>query len=331
MCIRDIAGHLPGTVVTNEELAAENPDWNIRRVESVSGIVERRIARQDETALDLAQKACETLFHRHPGLPQMLDGLIFCTQSPDYLIPGNSNVLHGILGLSERVLAFDLNLACSGYVYALMLADGLFATHRVTHLLLVTADTYSKYIHPRDRSVRALFGDGAAVTWLAGSGSGAGLVDVLCGTQGRGYDKFIIPAGGCRRRAGLTGPEMTTGDSPPPTAIHMDGTAMLEFILAQVPAQIRFLLARNHLSLDEIDLMVFHQASRLVLDSLAGALGVPSHRVVNILRSGGNTVSASIPLALEKAMKERMIQPGTRVLLSGFGAGLSWGTALIEF
>ena len=332
--IREIEYVLPAHVVTNDDLHEENPSWDMQRVEKRAGVRTRHIAGNDETALDLAYRACQELFKRHAGLREKIDGLIVCTQSPDYIMPPNACILHKTLGLRDEVFAFDFNLACSGYIYGLFMAVGLIKSRMAAHVCLVNADTYSRFIHPRDRSTRVLFGDGAAVTWISSENATNRILDIRCATHGRDYEKFIIPAGGCRlpKSEDTARPEEDqSGNVRTKETIHMDGLGVLAFINAKVPKQIHALLEANGLTIDEIDRIVFHQASKLTLDSLVRIMSLPEEKVYRNLERIGNTVSASIPIALRDALDSSMIVRGHKVLLSGFGVGLSYGSALIAF
>jgi 3-oxoacyl-[acyl-carrier-protein] synthase III len=332
--IKDIACHLPSNKVSNSDLHKENPDWNMNQVQERSGVYERYISDEDETALDLAIIACNKLLSKNCDLAEQVDGLIFCTQSPDHIMPPNACILHDRLGFPENVLAFDFNLACSGYIYGLAIARGLIESGQLNNILLVNADTYSKYINKKDRSARALFGDGAAVSWITHSNSEAGIVDSQCATFGKGYDKFIIPAGGLRKpKSNETGIPVTDSSNNLRTQenIYMDGMAVWTFINSKVPKQIKQLLSRNNLGISEIDMFIFHQASKMTLDSLVQRLKIPNKKVFSNLSGIGNTVSASIPFALKGALDANLVQPGHKVILSGFGAGLSWGTVLINY
>ena len=196
--ISDIAYYLPEKHITNDDYHKENSHWDMNRVENKVGVSSRYIAGESETALDIAYEACLKLIDVYPGLEEKIDALIFCTQSNDYIMPSNACILHGRLGLSEKVIAFDFNLACSGFVYGLSIAQGFILSGQASNVLLVTADTYSKYINKLDRSVRVLFGDGGAVTWITASNTTQGMHSISCATAGSHYDKFLISAGGCR-------------------------------------------------------------------------------------------------------------------------------------
>lgn len=331
--ILDIEYALPVKIITNEQLQNENPDWDMHNVETKSGVKERHIVSDGETAFDLAKQACDKLFIEGRQSKSDIDALIFCTQSPDYIMPSNAFLLHDYLDLNENVLAFDYTLACSGYVYGLAIARALIVSGTATKVLLATGDTYSRYINPGDRSARVLFGDGAAVTLITASKTEEGIRDLMLATSGKHHSKFYIPAGGSRRpkendpinEIDASGNVRTEND------IHMDGMAVWSFIQSTVPLQIRSLMDRNFLSADDIHLFVFHQASKMTLESLRRALRLPESKVyLNIARTG-NLVSASLPVALKNALDESRIQTGNLILISGFGVGLSWGSLLIKF
>lgn len=333
--LRDIAIALPDQVVTNDDLLAVIPPDKRAVMVRHTGVFKRHISQTGETALDLGEKACRSLFNKHPDLPDRVDALIFCTQSPDYLLPSNACVLHGRLGLADTVAAFDLPHACSAYIYAISLVQALIVSGAKDHILVVTADTYSKYIHPQDRSTRLIFGDGAAATWFAAGDSNRSVTDVVCGTDGRYFDKFWVPAGGCREPLNDALRQCETRDSSGNVRsradIHMAGRDMFSFVSSRIPPHVRAVLARNGLTVDSIDRFVFHQASGVILDSLTQLLGADPARVIRHLDDVGNTVSASIPMALHAALDDGRIRAGQLVLLCGFGAGLSWGSALLKW
>lgn len=315
--IADVAGALGSLTVTNEALQREQPSWDLEAVQRATGVEARRIAADGETALDLATVACGTLLERNPGLAEAIDLIVFVTQTPDHQVPANVCLLHDRLGLAPSVGAFDLGAACSGYVYGLGVADALLATGRSSHALLVTGETYSALLDPDDRSTRALFGDAATATWLHPTDGPSGLVDVIWATEGAEHGRLeTVPA---------------SADPPGPVHLRMDGRAILSFTFRAVPDQIGALLARNGLTVDDIDVFLLHQASELVLRSLQDRLDVPPHKVPRRLRTTGNTVSSSIPLLLEDLRASGTVAPGTTVVLAGFGAGLSWASALVRF
>lgn len=334
--IRDVAVALPQATLTTADLLADLPPAKAALLARHAGVKTRHIASPGETALDLGERACRILMDRHPDLAACVDILVFCTQTPDHPLPPNSCALHGRLDLPESVMAFDVPHACSAFVYALQLVHALMVAGMGREALIVTADTYTSLIHPDDRAVRMLFGDGGAATWVSRSDDpGTGLIDSRCGTAGAGLSCFVVPAGGARLAAtdAIRAAEATdrSGNRRTPAHIHMDGPAILSFVGARLPGEIRSLLTCNDLTLADLDLVVLHQASAVVLDMLTMLLGVPPARVVRTLEPVGNTVSASIPMALRAALDEGRIVPGRLLLLCGFGAGLSWGSALLRW
>jgi 3-oxoacyl-[acyl-carrier-protein] synthase-3 len=333
VAVRDIAYVLPECVLTNEALGEQYPEWDMARVAARSGVQSRAVAAPGETALDLSARACQKLFAARPGLRERVDALIVCTQTPDYVMPPNSCLLHDQLKLGEHVAAFDFNLACSGYVYGLAIARGLIVSGAATEVLLVTADTYSKLIHPQDRSARVLFGDGAAASWITSTDASEGIVDIALGTAGEKHGCFIVPAGGFRQpKSSETSQPIADESNNVRTLehIHMDGMGILNFVVSRVPQQVNSLLERNGWRIDDVDLFVFHQASKMALDSLGRLLRIPATKMANNLAQVGNTVSASIPIAWQQAREAERSPAGSKVLLCGFGVGLSWGTALYQ-
>ena len=325
--------YLPDDIVTNDDLKKENPDWDLDGVEQKSGVLERHIARQDETALDLAVKACHNLFDQDTEHIKNIDAVIFCTQSQDYIMPPNSYLLQKRLGFSENIIAYDFNLACSGYIYSLSMAHSLIYSGLATKVLLINADTYSKYINPKDRSTRVLFGDGAATTIIE-KNNGRGMIDVAFSSDGSSYDCFYIPAGGCRL------PQSTTtnrekkdskGNIRTQNDIYMDGLSVWAAINSKVPRQIKSLLRKNNISIKDIDHFFFHQASKMTLDSLIKVLAIDKNKVFINLANKGNTVSASIPIAMKDAMQEKILNRGDLLLLSGFGVGMSYAAMLLKY
>lgn len=332
MRIRHIEYHLPKGILTNSDLKSSHPDWDIKKVAEKSGVFQRHIAEQDETAFSLSIPAVEKLLDQSGVAVEDIQGIIFCTQSPDFIMPSNAFLIHKHFGFKSNVWAFDYNLACSGYIYGLAICRGFIETGMAENILLINADTYSRYINENDRSTKVLFGDGAAATLLSAEENG-GIFDVSLASEGREYDFFYIPSGGCRIPKSDQTKEVITdrsGNQRTAEDIQMNGFAVWKFISGTVPVQIRELLSRNGLGIDDIDFYGFHQASKLTLDSLAKALKIDSEKVYMNLDKVGNTVSASIPIALKDAESEGRLKKGDLMLLSGFGVGLSWGSLIMR-
>ncbi len=333
--IKTIEYFLPNKIITNEILKIENPEWGMDKVFERSGVKQRHIASNNETALDLARCALKNLLKNSPNIISTIDCLIFCTQSEDYIMPSNCFQIHNEFNFSENVFAFDFNSACSGYIHGLALSNSLIQSNFANNIMLINADTYSKYIHPKDRSARVLFGDGAAVSLITGTTkTSKGILDIVCSTSGSGFDKFIIRAGGCRLpKSSTTSLETinSNGNIHSLENIAMDGMAILAFVNSKVPSQIKHILERNSLKIDDIDLFIFHQASKMVIDSLTKALDLNKDSVFSNISNIGNTVSASLPIAIADAQRLGLIKENSRILISGFGVGLSWGTAIIQY
>jgi len=331
-CITGIDYALPSRCVTNAELEQLHPQWQIPQFAARTGVNMRYWCAANETALDLALSACRRLFARCAIDPLYIDAIIFCTQSPDYIMPPNSCIMQNRLGLRTAIAAFDFTHACSGFIYGLYCAKALVRSGAAKNVLLVTAETYSKWINPDDRGPATLFGDGAAAVLVAAGPVGIG--SIVMATDGSGERAFCIPAGGARLPTDMASQAVATdknGNSRLPTNIHMDGVAILDFVKDKVPRLIRDLLEQAGLKIDDLDLVVFHQASQMALDVLNRIMHIPVEKRFSNLALVGNTVSASIPIALRDAEKQGVLKPGMKVMVVGFGAGLSWGGAILNW
>jgi 3-oxoacyl-[acyl-carrier-protein] synthase III len=332
--IRAIATHVPDKILTNEELAAAFPDWPTEKIAEKTGIRERRVAAPGETAADLACKAAEKLFASGAAEPDAVDFLILCTQASDYVLPTSACLLQDRLGLRRDIGAFDINLGCSGFVYGLSVASGLIASGAATNVLLLTADTYSKYIHDRDKSVRTLFGDGAAATLISASESGGSQIGpFIFGTDGRGAKDLIVEAGGFRTPRS---PETAivhddgAGNLRAAENLYMNGANVMSFTLREVPRTYRALLEKAQIGAEDVDFVVLHQANKFMLDALQKKLLVPDERFPRRYEDIGNTVSSTIPFVLSDLLRDGELSSRKRLILIGFGVGLSWaGASLI--
>ena len=330
--LKAISSFLPESVLSNDTLAALYPGWSAEKILEKTGVRERHIAAPDETAADLAYGAALKLFAQSGIEPGEIDFLLFCTQAPDYILPTTACLLQARLGLRQDCGALDFNLGCSGFVYGLALAKGLIESGAASRVLLLTADTYSRFIHPGDKSVRTLFGDGAAASLIEAVDADHPMIGpFVFGTDGRGAHNLMVPAGAARRaRDAETAIETAdeSGNVRSLDNLYMNGGAIVGFTLKAVPAAIDRLLATAGLSLDDIDLFVFHQASAFILDKLRNKIGIPPERFVVELETCGNTVSSTIPIALERQVGQ---PTGDRLaMLVGFGVGYSWAAACVR-
>ncbi|MES2330147.1 MAG: ketoacyl-ACP synthase III [Bacteroidota bacterium] len=330
--IKHIRYHLPETIVSNDDLQNRHSDWDIKKIAEKSGIYNRHIASKNETAYDLAVVAVAKILEQDINKND-IDGIIFCTQSPDYIMPSNAFLIHKKFDFKTSVWSFDYNLACSGYIYGISIARGMIMSGMAKNVMLINADTYSKYINENDKATSVLFGDGAAVSIISEMENSA-IIDITLATAGSEYESFYIPAGGCRLPQGYKTKELVTdysGNQKTLENIHMNGFAVWKFISKIVPQQIIDILGKNKISISDINFFGFHQASKLTLDSLIKALKIDPQKSFNNLDRIGNTVSASIPILLKDAIEAKKLMRGDLILISGFGVGLSWGTIILKF
>lgn len=326
--IKAISYYLPEKLVTNEMLVAEFPEWSVEKVASKIGVHERHEVLQDECASDLAVKAAEKLFAEHGIAPSSIDFILLCTQSPDYFLPTTACLVQERLGLSTSVGALDFNLGCSGFVYGLSLAKGLILGGMAKNILLITAETYSKYIHPKDKGNRTIFGDAAAATLVATDGFGE-IQNFSFGTDGRGANNLIVKTGGLRHPNKANDLKFDEAANPISSDhLFMDGSEIFNFSLESVPMLVEQTLAVNDTVKDNIDLFVFHQANRYMMNFLRKKIKIEEDRFYYCLENVGNTVSSTIPIALNEAQKENKLNGN--VLLAGFGVGYSWAGTVIK-
>jgi len=331
--IKGIEYCLPTEVLSNEQLAVEYPEWTAAKIKEKTGIQERHITSEGECASDLGVKACKQLFDKEWCRPEDIDYLILCTQSPDHFLPTTACLMQDRLGIPTHAGAIDVNLGCSGFIYCLGLAKGLIDTGQAQNVLVVTAETYSKHIHPGDRSVRTLFGDAAAAT-LVGQGKRGSMGPFVYGTDGRGGGELIVPSGGSRMPRSLKTAQVVQDDQGNSRALdnlYMNGPEIFTFTLKSVPPLVKTTLLKAGLDLEGVDHVVLHQANQYMLESLRKKMKIPEEKFVISFADCGNTVSSTIPIALKNKLVDGSVKPGQKLLLVGFGVGFSWGAALVEW
>lgn len=322
--IGPIAVHLPERVETIEQLRAEQPKWDLDLIVEKTGIRNRHIAEPHECASDLGVTAAEALFAEHGVDRRSIDFLLFCTQTPDYPLPTTACVMQHRLGLPTSAGALDFNLGCSGYVYGLSLADGLIRSGAARRVLLVTAETYSKYIDPADRSLRTIFGDGAAATLLEAADEPS-LGSFVFGTDGSGANMLMVTRSGARPPEDRAAPRRRHRWA---SELFMDGPALVDFAVESIPRMVEQVLDQAGLRRDQVDLYISHQATYMLLERLRQSLDLTGEQFPLALENYGNTVSSTIPIAMRDLRRESRLRPGKRALLIGFGVGLSWAGCL---
>lgn len=325
--IKDIAYYLPKKVLTNDQIAEMFPEWSAEKVANKVGITERHISAPDETATDMAYKAAETLFAQ--GVDRStIDFVLLCTQSGDYFLPSSACLLQDRLGLSTHCGALDFNLGCSGYEYGLAMAKGLIAADVAHNVLLLTAETYTKYIHPQDKGNRTIFGDGASASLISTEGF-AEIGEVVVGTDGSGAGNLIVRSLGARHKEPMNDLHvdeeegLISGDH-----LYMHGGNVFNFTADVVPPMVEELLNKSGLTQDDVDLWVFHQANKYMINYLRKLLDIDKEKFYLYMEKVGNTVSSTIPIALVEARHEGRLKGN--VLLAGFGVGLSWGGVMLK-
>lgn len=333
--IAAIEYYLPEKVLSNGDLASQFPDWSIEKIEQKTGIADRHIAAEDECASDMAFAAAKKLFASGAARPEEIEYLLLCTQSPDYFLPTTACILQERLGIPTSAGAMDFNLGCSGYIFGLSLAKGLVETGQVRNVLLIMAETYSKHIHPADKSVRTIFGDAAAATLVRAVDTEEDQIGpFVFGTDGRGWKNLVVPTGGLRKPRTGRPAEVVADDQGNVRSedhLYMNGPEIFAFTLSSVPDSVSALLSKASMTLDDIDVFVFHQANQFMLEHLRKKMKIPAEKFLVWMRGCGNTVSSTIPIALHEAQAAGTLKMGTKLMLVGFGVGYSWGATLVKW
>ena len=327
--IKHIEYFLPENILSNEKLQLEFPDSDVPKMANKIGVFSRHIVTESQTALDLAESACNKLFDTYDK--NEIDFIVLCTQSPDYYLPTSACILQERLGLPTGVGAFDINQGCSGFIYALTIAKGFISSGVANNVLLVMAETYSKHLNPKDLGNRLIFGDGASAI-VVGKDKKEKIGDFVLGTNGEGHKNLIVPNGGMKCRYDY-GAETIIGDrNEERTAndLYMNGSEIFYFVSKQIPGVVKKVLEKNNFVQSDIDFFIFHQANEYMIDFLTKRLKIPKDKYYNNIQNTGNTVSSTIPIALKESMDKNLVKKGDKIMLCGFGVGYSWGAVTIE-
>lgn len=328
--LKAISYYLPEKVVTNEDLVKEFPEWSVDKVAQKVGVNSRHLAAENETAGDMAEKAALRLFSEYHIDPKTVDFLMLCTQSPDYFLPSTACILQDRLGIPTSAGAFDYNLGCSGCIYGMAMAKGLIVAGIAKNVLLLTAETYNKYLHPSDKSNRSIFGDGAAACLISSDGF-AEIGEFVLGTDGSGANNLIVKTGAARQKD-TTGKFVEDDEDHVwyDDYLYMNGGAVFNFTLDTIPSMIVQILERNGLEKDQVDYYIFHQANNFMLNTIRKVCVLPKDHFYIDLSTTGNTVSSTVLIGLKECMRHNVIKSGDNVMISGFGVGLSWGGTLVK-
>ena len=329
--IKALAYNLPEKVLTNEMIAREFPEWTVEKIEKKIGIKQRHVTVDGETASDLAVGAAEKLFAENKINRSLVDYVIFVTQSPDYHLPTTACTIQTRLGLSKRVTVIDVNLGCNGFVAGLSLAKAVIVAGQAQNVLLLTAETYSKYMHERDKSNRTIFGDGSAATLVSTEGI-AEVGEFVIGTDGNGTENLIVKTGGARHPKPANDLRFDDFGNPRSSDnLDMDGPAILNYSLDSIPQLVTDVLEKNNVTMDDIDLHVYHQANTFLANLERRKLKIPEEKYYCNIENFGNTVSSTIPIALSEALNEGRIKQGSKVLSVAQGLGYTWGGMVLFF
>jgi 3-oxoacyl-[acyl-carrier-protein] synthase-3 len=314
--ITGLGVHVPAKVVTNDDLAKlvdTSDEWIIER----TGIRERRFATQEEALTDIARPACVQALAQAGVEPASIDLVLCATVTPDMMFPTSSALLADQLGMPDAA-AYDLLAGCTGFVYAIAQAYGMLASGLSRRALVVGGDVLSKILDFEDRSTLILFGDGAGAVVMEPVERG-GFIGFELGADGGGGASLWLPGSGSRHF------------DNPDALIKMNGREVFKFATRVLVSSAQKLLDEVGMTVDDVDVYVPHQANIRIIDHAARKLGFPPEKVVVNVQKYGNTSSGSIPLALADAAADGMLKPGSKVLMTGMGAGLTWGSGLIEW
>lgn len=321
--IAGVGLYVPERVLTNKDLermVETTNEWIVDR----TGIRERRIAREDEAASDMAVVAAERALESAGVKPEEVDLIIVATATPDHIFPATACIVQDRLGCPNAG-AFDLSAGCTGFIYALVTGAGFVAGGSMETVLVIGSETLSKILNWEDRSTCVLFGDGAGAVVLRRVPEGMGLLSSYLGSDGAGGRMLQIPAGGSRM------PICRQHVDAHLQCLHMNGREVYRFAVKVLGEAALEAVRRAGLEKEDIDLFIPHQANIRIIEAAAKRLELPMDRVVVNVDRYGNTSSASVPIALEEALRSGRLKPGDNVVMVGFGAGLTWGAVAMKW
>ena len=308
-----IAKYLPKKTRSNLDIAKAHPEYSVEKISEKIGIFNRHVSADNEYASDLGTKAAQILFEKYNIDKSSIDFLILVTQSPDFLLPSTSSIIQHNLSLSNDIGNIDVNQGCSGYIYGISIAKGLTEGGISKNVLLITSDTYTKYINDTDKSNKTIFGDGATATLISKNES-KNIGFFKFGCDGKGVKDLYVKGGALKNK--FSKPE-----------IFMNGPNVFNFTIRVVPKLIKNVMEINNIEPCEIDYYIFHQANKFMLNHLKRKLKIPDEKFIIEMENFGNTVSSTIPIVLES---NKFNFKGKTLLLAGFGVGLSWSAVVIK-
>lgn len=330
--IHAISSYIPQNILSNQELNEKFPEWSVDKIAAKTGIMNRGIAKSDEFVSDMAVSAATKLINDNKIDKNSIDFLLLCTQSPDYFLPTTACIVQERLGLSTNIGALDFNLGCSGYVYGLSLAKGLIVSGSAKSVLLITSETYSKFINEGDKSNRTIFGDAAAATLITAEAGIFEIKDFVFGTDGSGAENLIVKYGAVKHKEEKGQDEFNEDGTfkSNPSNLYMNGSEIFMFTNRRIPILVNETLKKNNLTLDTISLVVMHQANQYMLEHLRKKIGIPEEKFFIHLENCGNTVSSTIPIALGECLNQKSFEADEKILIAGFGVGYSWASTVLK-
>lgn len=323
--IKGTGKYVPERIVTNDDLSKivdTSDEWIFGR----SGIKRRRIAADGETTSDMALKASKAAIESAGLTPHDIDLVIVTTVNPDMLFPSTACILQAKLGIRNNIPCFDLEAACSGFVYGMEVATSMMASGRYKNALVVSSEKMSSMLDWKDRSTCVLFGDGSGAVVLAASGEeNVGILGNVLGADGSDTAMLCMPAGG----SAMPPSERTVREGL--HYLKMDGREVFKHAVRIMQEKALEVLDLCGVSAEDVALLIPHQANTRIIETVAKRLKIPSEKVYVNIENYGNTSSASIPIALDEVMRGGKVRKGDLVLLVAFGAGLTWGATLVRF
>ena len=328
--IKALSYYLPPTVVTNEQLQEQMPKCEVSKIAKGIGVSVRHIANDDITAGDMAVEAAKKMFAEYEIKPGDVDFVIFATQTQDHFLPATACLIQNRLGIPTSAGAFDFDLGCSGYVYGLAMANSFVGSGLAKNVLLLTGDTLTRLMHNEDNN-RILFGDAGSATLISENGF-AEIGNFEKGTDGSGADCLIVKNGAARHLA-HTGAETIDeeGNMRRDDYFYMNGETVFNFTIDRVPLLVKNTLEVNGLTSEDINYYVFHQANKFMLNTIRKVCLLPKDKFYVNLETTGNTTSTTIPLGLKDCLEKGAINSGDKVMIAGFGVGLSWAGTVLTF
>ena len=319
--IEEIEYSLPSNIEDIKLLEKDNPSWDLKKILEKTGVTKRYIANNNENTTTMAVKAANKI-KDFDNIKKNIEFLILVTQNPEYQLPSTACIVQDLLGIPTTAMCFDINLGCSGFIYALAVSNSFIESKLYKKGLIICSEKYSSFIDKNNRTCRPLFSDGAAAI-LVDQNKENEFISFDFGTDGKGYDNLIVS----KQDKAMEEKKIKLQRNK----LYMNGGNVFLFSLSRVPETIEKNLNKSNLSINDIDLFIFHQASKYVIDSISKKLQIPTNKMYNNYSEIGNTVSATIPIALKEAKEKKLIKNKNLIMMIGFGVGYSWGSCILRW